>query len=84
MIWAAISYTGRVDPVQVQSNLTAQRYTDTILQPHLQSLFEAQCQIFQQVNARPHTAHITMNFLATKNVQALPWPSRSPDRTHLG
>ena len=79
MIWAAISYTGRVDPVHVQADLTAQRYIDTILQPHLLPVMDVQRQIFQQDIARPQMAHVTTNFLATKNVQVLPWPSRSPD-----
>ncbi|GFU52617.1 uncharacterized protein TNCV_4934711 [Trichonephila clavipes] len=33
--------------------------------------------IFQQDNARPHTARIAQDFL--RHFQTLPWPSRSPD-----
>ncbi|GFX83563.1 transposable element Tcb2 transposase [Trichonephila clavipes] len=32
--------------------------------------------IFQQVNARPHTARVDQDFL--RHFQALPWPTRSP------
>ncbi|GFV67149.1 transposable element Tcb2 transposase [Trichonephila clavipes] len=33
--------------------------------------------IFQQDNARPHTARVAQDFL--RHFQTLPWPSRSPD-----
>ncbi|GFX32805.1 transposable element Tc1 transposase [Trichonephila clavipes] len=33
--------------------------------------------IFQQVNARPHTARVAQDFL--RYFQTLPWPARSPD-----
>ncbi|GFX10031.1 transposable element Tc1 transposase [Trichonephila clavipes] len=33
--------------------------------------------IFQQDNARPHTARVAQDFL--RHFQALPWPARSPD-----
>ena len=35
--------------------------------------------LFQQDNARPHIARLSMNFLQSNNVNTLPWPSRSPD-----
>lgn len=44
--------------------------------PYLQQL---QDPIFQQDNARPHTAAVTRNFLRQANVTVLPWPARSPD-----
>ncbi|GFX86505.1 hypothetical protein TNCV_3727741 [Trichonephila clavipes] len=33
--------------------------------------------IFQQDNARPHTARVAHHFL--RHFQTLPWPARSPD-----
>ena len=36
-------------------------------------------EVLQQDNARPHTARVTMDFLAQNNVTVLPWASRSPD-----
>ncbi|GBO06976.1 hypothetical protein AVEN_151745-1 [Araneus ventricosus] len=33
--------------------------------------------IFQQDNARPHTARVAQDFL--RHVQTLPWPARAPD-----
>jgi hypothetical protein len=35
--------------------------------------------VFQQDNAWSHTALLSMKFLQANNVNALPWPSRSPD-----
>ena len=36
-------------------------------------------EIFQQDNAMPDAAHVTMDFLRSQNINVLPWPSRSPD-----
>jgi len=33
----------------------------------------------QQDNARPHTVRITQAFLQQRNIDILPWPSKSPD-----
>jgi hypothetical protein len=35
--------------------------------------------IFQQDNARPHTAMVLMNFLQAQNVNCMHWPSPSPN-----
>ena len=79
MVWAAISVAGRTDLVRVQGNLTAVRYRDEILQPHLLPAINVNREIFQQDNARPHVARVTADFLANNNVNVLPWPSKSPD-----
>lgn len=80
MVWGAIRYGGRSPLTFIQGNLNARRYIDNILEPvlvpFLQDLPEA---VFQHDNARPHTAHVTLEFLAQNNVLQLPWPARSPD-----
>ncbi|GFX42441.1 uncharacterized protein TNCV_1520051 [Trichonephila clavipes] len=62
----------------MHGTLTGQRYVDNILRPHvglfLNGLPEA---IFQQDNARPHTARVAQDFL--RHFQTLPWLARSPD-----
>ncbi|GFW93562.1 DDE_3 domain-containing protein [Trichonephila clavipes] len=62
----------------MRGTLKGQRYADDILQPHvgpfLNGLPEA---IFQQDNARPHTARVAQVFL--RHFQTLPWMERSPD-----
>jgi transposase len=44
-------------------------------------LFQAHqdLRIFQQDNARPHTARVSMNFLQAQNVNCMHWPSLSLD-----
>jgi hypothetical protein len=78
MMWAAISHTGKTALVHIQRNLTAQRYCDAILQPHVLPLMQQNGAIFQHDNARPLTARITTVLLTNSNVAVLPWPSKSP------
>ncbi|GFS90208.1 transposable element Tc1 transposase [Trichonephila clavipes] len=53
---------------------TVLRHTARTAGPFLNGLPGA---IFQQDNARPHTARIAQDFL--RHFQTLPWPARSPD-----
>ena len=77
MVWVAISCDSRTPLVVIRGTLTAQRYVDDILKPVLLP-FLLQCPllVFQQDNARPHTARVAMNCLQA--FQSLPWPARSP------
>ncbi|GBM11594.1 hypothetical protein AVEN_180144-1 [Araneus ventricosus] len=53
-------------------------YVDNILRPHLGPFLNGlPGAIFQQDNARPHTARVAQDFL--RHVQILPWPARSSD-----
>lgn len=79
MMWGAISMTGRTQLVRIQGNLNAARYVQEILTPHVLPVMENPIAIFQQDNARPHTARATMRFLEDNDIQVLEWPSRSPD-----
>ena len=79
MVRGAISYNMRSDLVDVRGNLTAIRYRDEVLQRHLLPVFDPQRHVFQQDNARPHVARITMDYLRNQNITVLPWPSKSPD-----
>ncbi|GFW94910.1 DDE_3 domain-containing protein [Trichonephila clavipes] len=58
--------------------LTPQRYVDDILRPHVVFFLNGlPGAIFQQDNARPHTAKVAQDFL--RHFQTLPWLARSPD-----
>ena len=58
MMWAAISNECQAYLVHVPGNLTAQRYRDEIIQPYHMHVIHRQTELFQQDNARPHTARL--------------------------
>ncbi|UYV75724.1 hypothetical protein LAZ67_13001148 [Cordylochernes scorpioides] len=78
MVWGAIAYDSRSPLLRIQGTMTAQRYVDDVLRPvtlpYLQGVLNA---LYQQGNARPHTARISQQ--ALQDVQMLPWPPYSPD-----
>ncbi|GFT85957.1 transposable element Tcb2 transposase [Trichonephila clavipes] len=78
MVWGAIAYDSRSTLIMMRGTLTGQRYVDDILRPHVGTFLNGlPGVIFQQENARPHTARVTQDFL--RHFQTLPWPARSPD-----
>ena len=62
-------------------NLTARRYIDQILQPHMIPFMQQHpdVTVFQHDNARPHSARLTQAYLEAQGVDVLPWPAYSPD-----
>ncbi|UYV69431.1 hypothetical protein LAZ67_6003583 [Cordylochernes scorpioides] len=78
MVWGAIAYDSRSPLLRIQGTMTAKRYVDAVLRPvtlpYLQGVPNA---LYQQDNARPHTARISQQ--ALQDVQMLPWPPYSPD-----
>ncbi|UYV73801.1 K02A2.6-like [Cordylochernes scorpioides] len=78
MVWGAIAYDSRSPLLRIQGTMTAQRYVDDVLRPvtlpYLQGVPNA---LYQQDNARPHTARISQQ--ALQDVQMPPWPPYSPD-----
>ncbi|GBM11129.1 Transposable element Tcb2 transposase [Araneus ventricosus] len=75
-VWSSPDETSTL--VVVRGPLTGQRYVDDILQPHVGSFLNGlPGAIFQQDNARPHTARVAQDFLS--HAQTLPWPARCPD-----
>lgn len=87
MVWGAIGLNQRIGPHVFQNvgagrgnGVTAQRYVDQILRPHIVAFFARhQNHVFQQDNARPHTARLTRDFLHQHNIRTMPWPAMSPD-----
>ncbi|KFM70162.1 Transposable element Tcb1 transposase, partial [Stegodyphus mimosarum] len=84
MVWGTIAYHRRSQLLRIVGNLNSNRYIREVLQPEavpfLQSLPGA---VFQQDNARPHTARIVKSFFAAQQVQLLPWPACSPDMSPI-
>ncbi|GFY26619.1 transposable element Tc1 transposase [Trichonephila clavipes] len=74
----AIACDSRSTLIVMRGTLTGQRYFDGILRPHVGPFLNGlPGAIFQQDNARPHTARVAQDFL--HHFQTLPWPARSPD-----
>ncbi|GFT82894.1 transposable element Tcb1 transposase [Trichonephila clavipes] len=77
-VWGAISWDTRSSLVVFQGTLTARRYVDDILTPIVLPMLSSRPgAIYQQDNARPHTARLSQQCLQGYDV--LPWPARSPD-----
>ncbi|GFT08290.1 HTH_Tnp_Tc3_2 domain-containing protein [Trichonephila clavipes] len=76
-VWGAISWDTRSSLVVLQGTLTARRYVDDILTPIVLPMLSSRPgAIYQQDNARPHTARLSQQCLQGYDV--LPWPARSP------
>ncbi|GFT60957.1 transposable element Tcb2 transposase [Trichonephila clavipes] len=77
-VWGAISLGHTIILVVLQGTLTARRYVDDILTPIVLPMLSSRPgAIYQQDNARPHTARLSQQCLQGYDV--LPWPARSPD-----
>ncbi|GFV19196.1 transposable element Tcb1 transposase [Trichonephila clavipes] len=76
-VWRCPAYDSRSTLIVMRGTLTGQRYFDDILRPHVEPFLNGLSgAIFQQDNARPHTARVAQDFL--RHFQTLPWPARSP------
>ena len=73
MVWGGISHGVKTPLVVIQGNLTAVRYRDQVLMPHVLPLVNAHNLTFQ------HVARVCRDFLIQNNVQVLDWPPYSPD-----
>ena len=75
MVWGGISKNARTDLVTVAGTLTAVRYCQQIVTPHVLPYVQRHNATLQQDNARCHTARYTMELLNRNNVDVLDWPS---------
>ncbi|GFW60684.1 transposable element Tc1 transposase [Trichonephila clavipes] len=81
-VWRRPAYDSRSTLIVMRGSLKDQRYIDDILRPHVGPfLNDLPGAIFQQDNARRHTARVAQDFL--RHFQTLPWPARSPDLSPL-
>ena len=86
MIWGAISYARKTQPVHIPGNLSAARYWDEVLTPRMLPAMNLHRKVFQHANARPHTARATIDFLANQDETVLPCPLNhqfEPNRTFV-
>ncbi len=75
MVWGCISTYGMGSLHVLEDTMNAEKYKK-ILEQHM--LPSRRC-VFQQENAKPHTAAITAAWLRSRRVQVLNWPACSPD-----
>ena len=82
MVWGRVTSAGKTQLVTIPGNLTAHRYIDELLQPHVVPFIHNQGLILMHDNAPAHRARITSQFLHANNVSILrPWTALSPDLT---
>ncbi len=75
MVWWFISAYGMGSLHVLEDTKNAERYIK-VLEQHM--LPSRRC-VFQQDNAKPHTAAITTAWLRSRRVRVLNWPACSPD-----
>ncbi len=82
MVWGCISAYGMGSLHVLEGTMNAERYIKVLEQHMLPSrwrLFQGRPSVFQQDNAKPHTAAITTAWLRSRRVRVLNWPACSPD-----
>ncbi len=80
MVWGCISAYGMSSLHDLEGTMNAERYIKVLEQhmlPSRRRLFQGRPCVFQQDNAKPHTAAITTAWL--HNRRGLNWPACSPD-----
>ncbi len=82
VVWGCVSALGKVTCTSVMAPLMLEKYIEILehnMLPSRRHLFQGRPCIFQQDNAKPHSAHITKSWLRRKRVRVLDWPACSPD-----
>ncbi len=82
MMWGCISAYGMGSLHVLEGTMNAESYIKVLEQHMLPSrwhLFQGRPCVFQQDNAKPHTAAITTAWLRSRRVCVLNWPACSPD-----
>ena len=65
--------------VFIDGSLTALKYRDNVLVPHVIPAIRQSALTFQQDNARLHVAHICTDLLTENDIYVMDWPPYSPD-----
>ncbi len=75
MVWGCISVYGMGSLHVLEGTMNSERYIK-VLEQHM---LPSRLLVFQQDNAKSHTAAITTAWLRSRRVQVLNWPVCSPD-----
>ncbi len=84
MVWGCISAYGMGSLHVLEGTMNAERCKKgfrATYAPSRRRLFQGRPFVFQQDNAKPHTAAITTAWLHSRRVRVLNWPASSPDRS---
>ncbi|MBN3294693.1 TCB1 transposase, partial [Polypterus senegalus] len=82
MVWGCMSACGMGSLHVWKGTINAEKYIQVLEQhmlPSRRHLFQGRPCIFQQDNARPHSASITTSWLRRRRIRVLKWPVCSPD-----
>ncbi len=79
MVWGCISTYGMGSLHVLEGTMNAERYIK-VLEQHM---LPSRRRVFQQDNAKPHTAAITTAWLHGRRVWVLNWPACSPDLSSI-
>ena len=84
MVWGGISSNHRTPLHIFHANVNALEYQN-VLQTYVVPFFQAHQEMhtFQQDNARPHVAHVNIQYLHQHHLNVLPWPAYSPDMSPI-
>ncbi len=86
MVWGCVSALGKGNLHFCDGTINAEKYIEILehnMLPSRRHLFQGRPCIFQQDDAKPHSAHITKSWLRRKRVRVLDWPACSPDRSPI-
>ena len=83
MFWGCMGWLGTGHGCRLDSTLNGERYVEILEDEFLRSLehlgMELDEVLFQQDNARPHMAKVSLKWLKDHGVECLEWPPNSPD-----
>lgn len=83
MVWACFSIRGAGRAAIIDGTMNTEKYCDQIIEhrviAQLNEWFPEGSGLFQQDNAPCHKSKRTMDFMAAKGINVLPWPPASPD-----
>lgn len=81
-VWAWMCAQGAGVAWQIEGRLNSQSYLDileNVMLPSVSQTYPNNTFTFQQDNNPVHTARVITQWITNRNVEILPWPSRSPD-----
>lgn len=85
MVWGAFCRDGMLDLAFPSTRMNSLEYVGVLedkLVPFIESS-NTEGLIFQQDNASVHKSHHTQNWLESKNIKTMDWPTCSPDQNPI-